>query len=243
MSKPFLILQSRPEDEVADNEFEAITKFGGIDPDAVHRVRLEQTGLPALKLDDYSAVIVGGGPYCISDDPKPNEQLKFETQLKDLMAEIIDKDFPFLGACYGLSIMAVALGGTVSKEKYSETVAATAIALAPEAERDPLTLDVPSGFLAFGGHKESCQDVPPGAVLLGSTAGCPVHMIRYKTNVYGTQFHPELEKVGLALRINYYRHKGYFPPEDADALIAAAEEVEITEPPKILRRFVERYGA
>jgi GMP synthase (glutamine-hydrolysing) len=239
--KKALIFQSRPEDEVADNEYEAIVEFGAIDPAAVERVRLEKTGVPQINLDDYSAVIVGGGPYCISDDPKPPEQVKFEAELKELMAEIIEKDFPFFGACYGLSILAEVLGGTVSKEKYAETVAATAIALTPEAENDPLLHDIPSGFLAFGGHKESCQDVPPGAVLLGSTAGCPVHLIRVKENIYGTQFHPELEKVGLALRINYYKHKGYFPPEEAESLIAAAEEVEITEPPKILRRFVERY--
>jgi GMP synthase (glutamine-hydrolysing) len=243
MIKPFLILQSRPEDEVADNEYEAIVEFGGIDPADTRRVRLEKTGVPKLRLEDYSAVIVGGGPYCISDDPKPPAQIKFEADLKTLMAEVVEKDFPFLGACYGLSILAEVQGGIVSKEKYSETVAATAIALSPEAEHDPLFEGIPSGFLAFGGHKESCQDVPPGATLLGSTAGCPVHIIRVKNNIYGTQFHPELEKVGLALRINYYKHKGYFPPEEAESLIAAAEEVEITEPPKILRRFVKRYSA
>ena len=240
--KKFLILQSRPEDEVADNEYEAFVNFGGIDPERVERVRMEKSGLPSLRLRDYAAVIVGGGPYCVSDEDKPPEQVRLEAQLRDMMEEVIGMDFPFLGACYGLSLLAEALGGKVSKDKYAETVAATAIALTPEAENDPLTAGIPSGFLAFGGHKESCQDLPPGAVLLGSSAGCPVHLIRYKRNIYGTQFHPELEKVGLALRINYYRHKGYFPPEEADSLIAAAEDVEITEPVKILQRFVQRYG-
>jgi GMP synthase (glutamine-hydrolysing) len=239
--KPFLILQLRPEDEVADSEYQALLLHGGIDESNVHRVRLERDGVPKINLKEYSAVIVGGGPYCVSDDPKPPEQTNFESDLLKLIKTIVDQDFPYLGACYGLSILAQYLGGTVSKEKYAETIAATSIALTPEAALDPLTADIPSGFLAFGGHKESCQNVPPGAVLLGSSAGCPVHLIRVKQNIYGSQFHPELEKVGLALRINYYRHNGYFPPEDAESLIAAAEEIRITEPAKILQRFVARY--
>jgi GMP synthase (glutamine-hydrolysing) len=78
--------------------------------------------------------------------------------------------------------------------------------------------------------------------LLGSSQTCPVHLIRVKENIYGSQFHPELDKEGIALRIRFYKHKGYFPPEEAESLIAAANREDITEPAKILRRFVEHYS-
>ena len=49
---------------------------------------------------------------------------------------------------------------------------------------------------------------------------------------------------GLALRINIYKHAGYFAPEEAQDLIDAAyrESELVTEPVKILRRFVEKYA-
>ena len=40
--KPFLILQLRPEDETADNEFEAFLKFGGINKQETQRERIEK---------------------------------------------------------------------------------------------------------------------------------------------------------------------------------------------------------
>ena len=68
--KPFLILQLRPEAEASDDEYAAILRKGGLAEADTHRVRLDCEPLPdGLKLDDYSGVIVGGGPGCVSDPP------------------------------------------------------------------------------------------------------------------------------------------------------------------------------
>jgi GMP synthase (glutamine-hydrolysing) len=241
--KPFLILQLRPEDEAADDELAAIMKSGGLTMPDIKRHRIDEGPLPKVDLDDFSGVIVGGGPFNVSDPEhvKSDVQKRLEDELHDLLNRVIDRDFPYLGACYGLGILAQHLGGTVSKKRYAENVEALTIYLTDAARGDPLTRELPQEFRAFAGHKESCQDVPPGAVLLGSSKTCPVHLIRYQQNLYGTQFHPELDKDGLALRINIYRHAGYFPPEDADKLIAAAENEAIIVPPMILENFVSRY--
>ncbi len=242
--KPFLLLQLRPEDEVADNEAEAFMKFGGLEAAQVHRVRMEKTGIPPIKLTDYSGVIVGGGPSNVSDSEnvKPPEQKRFEAELYELLDEIIAADFPYLGTCYGIGTLARFLGGRVSKERYGESAEAITVNLTEEARDDPLTKDLPQSFRAFAGHKESCQELPPGATLLASSPGCPIHMIRVKQNIYASQFHTELDKEGLALRIKFYKHLGYFPPEEAEMLIAAAEHEEITVPGTILRRFIMRYS-
>lgn len=244
MIKPFLILQLRPEDEAADSELAAFLEHGNIPPESFRRIRMDKQSIPEVNLDEYSAVIVGGGPSCLSDDEskKSPEQKRFESELKPLLDKIIALDFPYLGACYGLSILAQHIGGEVSKRRYAETVEATVISLTEAAKDDPLTKGLPTTFKAFGGHKESCQDVPPGAVLLASSKKCPIHMIRYKQNIYATQFHTELDKAGLALRIRTYRDLGYFPAEDADKLIQASENEEVTTPETILQRFVERYS-
>ena len=67
-------------------------------------------------------------------------------------------------------------------------------------------------------------------------------MFRVKTNLYATQFHPELDAEGLVTRIDIYRHAGYFAPESAGELMAAARRSTVTEPMTVLKNFVARYA-
>ena len=60
MGKPFLIIQLRPEDDTADNEFEAFLRHGELNENEVERLRIERTGLPEIDLSRYTAIIVGG---------------------------------------------------------------------------------------------------------------------------------------------------------------------------------------
>jgi GMP synthase (glutamine-hydrolysing) len=243
--KPFLILQLRQEDAAADSEFDAFLKFGGLEPHNVSRVRLEKESIPTKDISEFSAIIVGGGPSNVSDDDalKAAEQLRFEMEMYEILGMVTERDFPYLGACYGIGILAKHLGGEVSKHRYGETVGAVTVNLTDEAMDDPLTEGLPESFRAFAGHKEACQNIPEGVTLLAGSEACPVQMIRYKKNVYATQFHTELDKDGLALRIQIYRHAGYFPPEDAELLINSSQNEIVTEPEKILRRFVSRYAS
>ena len=105
-----------------------------------------------------------------------------------------------------------------------------------------LLLDLPEMFDIFVGHKEALQELPPGCRNLLSSPACPHQMIRYGDNVYATQFHPEADGSVFELRIDIYRHKGYFEPHEADELIAAAHKGDPVPASKILRNFVERYG-
>ncbi|WP_018134088.1 hypothetical protein [Acaricomes phytoseiuli] len=93
------------------------------------------------------------------------------------------------------------------------------------------------------GHKEACSALPEDAVLLASSAQCPVQMFRIGANVYATQFHPELDIEGLLLRIEAYRHHGYFPAEEYAAVREALQEQggKVREPGRILHNFVELY--
>ncbi len=242
--KPFLILQLRPEDEASDNEFAAFLAKGRLDRREVHRVRLDQTGLPEnLALDRYSGVIVGGGPGCISDDEdrKSPSEKTIERAVLALMPEITARDFPFLGCCYGIGILAHHLGAVVSKERYSETVGAVDCQLVGGARNDPLLAGVPTDFRAFVGHKEAVQNLPAGCVHLVASRTCPFQMIRFGRNVYATQFHPEADSAGFELRIDIYRHRGYFPAADADRLVAMCQGEDIRFPENVLANFVRSY--
>ena len=240
--KKFLILQLRPEDETSDNEFEAFLRFGKLDPKEVHRVRIESEGFPDVNLDDYCAIIVGGSPFDIStpENDKTQQQKDVEAGFTKLFDQVVKNDFPFLGACSGNGLLGSYCGANISK-KYGEPVAGVDITLTEAGKKDPLLEGLPDTFRVLAGHKEACDDAPPGAVLLASSDACPVHMFRLGKNVYATQFHPEADAEGFTVRINIYKHHGYFPAEDAEELIKTIEKEDTSEPKKILERFVARY--
>ena len=242
--KPFLILQLRPEADAADNEFAAICAKGGLAPEAVKRVRLDCEDLPTgFDLSDYAGVIVGGGPGCVSDSPaeKSAIEAKIERDVLALMPEITTRDFPFMGCCYGIGVLSHHLAKNVSKARFGEPVGTADCRLTEAGKADPLCQGLALQFEAFVGHKEALQSLPEGCVHLVEAPSCPFQMIRYKENVYATQFHPEADAAEFEARIRIYKHKGYFAPEEAEKLIEMCHATDVTEPERILRAFVERY--
>ncbi|WP_424946958.1 glutamine amidotransferase [Candidatus Spongiihabitans sp.] len=240
--KPFLIIQLRPEDETANSEFEAILRYGGLRQNEVIRARVERNGLPDLSLDDYAAIIVGGSPLDVSapEYQKSAIQKKIEADFMNLFEGVVAADFPFLGACSGSGLLGTFCGASVST-RYAEPVGGADITLTAEGEKDPLLSGFPTTFRVLLGHKEACDDIPPGAILLARSAACPVQMFRVKNNIYATQFHPEGDYEGFAVRINAYKHHGYFPPETAEQLIAVIKDEDTPVPKQMLNRFVNRY--
>lgn len=241
--KPFLILQLRPEDEASDNEYEAILSKGGLAAHQTRRIRLESEPLPDLDLRDFAGTIVGGGPGCVSDAPedKSPADAQAEAACLKIMPQITDQDLPFLGCCYGIGILAHHLGAEVSKAQYGEDVGAALCEKTAAGDTDPLLTGLPDQFEAFVGHKEAVQALPKGTAHLLRGTACPFQMIRYKSNVYATQFHPEADADGFATRIRIYKNKGYFPPEDAQRLTDMVYASNVEHAPKVLRNFVDRY--
>lgn len=245
MTKPFLILQLRPEDEAADEEFQAFLTRGGLAAGRVRRVRLDREALPAgLALDDYAGVIVGGGPGCVSDAPeaKTPAEARIEAAILGLMPAITARDFPFLGCCYGVGILGAHLGGPVSKDRHGEAVGAITVRRMAAGADDPLLAGLPPAFDALVGHKEALDALPPGCTHLLAGDACPFQMLRHGRNVYATQFHPEASGASFALRIRVYRDKGYFDPSEADALTARVLPADTAASGRVLANFVRRYG-
>ncbi|WP_149203721.1 glutamine amidotransferase [Actinotalea subterranea] len=241
--RPFLLLATRAEDDAAAGELEAILRFGGLTADQVHHVRLEAGPLPPIDLDDYSGIVVGGSPFNTSDpdEQKSPVQHRVERELSGLLDEVVARDFPFLGACYGVGTLGVHLGGTVDRT-YGEPVGAVPVTLTAHGRADPVFAGLSPTFDAFVGHKEAVRTLPRGAVVLATSPACPVQAFRVGRNLYATQFHPELDVPGIVARVEVYRHAGYFPPDELGRVIGELSRATVHEPPRILARFVERYA-
>ncbi|MHA7154808.1 glutamine amidotransferase [Arthrobacter sp. TMN-50] len=242
--KPFLLIATRAENDAADGEYRAFQRFGGLEPDQLHRVRAESGPIPHIDPELYSGIIVGGSPFNSSDaeELKSGVQRRVEREIGELLDRVVAADFPFLGACYGVGTLGRHQGALIDRT-FTEPIGPTAITVTNAGAVDPLLAGLPPSFDAFVGHKEACTTLPPGAVLLASSASCPVQMFRIRTNLYATQFHPELDVDGLVQRIDVYRNAGYFPPEEAEDYMARARSSLVEWPSTILRNFVTRYAA
>lgn len=242
--KPFLLLATRAEDDVADEEYETVCRFSGLQESSLHRVRLEAGPMPPIDLERYSGVVIGGSPFNSSDPPqqKSEVQRRAESEMRDLLDEVVARDFPFLGACYGVGTLGTHQGGIVDRTR-GEEIGVIEVTLTEEGLRDPLLREFPPAFHGFVGHKEGTRTLAPAAVLLATGADCPVQMFRIKQNLYATQFHPELDAPALLRRIEAYKEHGYFPPAEAeDVKDRIRTGPPVTEPEKILAAFVDRYA-
>ena len=241
--RPFLLLSSRADAVAADDEYAGFQKATGLDAGQLHRVRLEEAALPRLELDQYAGIMLGGGPFNSSDPPEEKSavQHRVEADLQMLLDDIVARDFPFLGACYGVGTLGVHQGGIVDRT-YAEPIGRVLVSLSDAGLADPLLAGMPGTFDAFVGHKEACTVLPPTAVLLAESPRCPVQMFRVKENVYATQFHPELDRAGIITRVRVYQHAGYFPPHEMDELIERLTQAVVTQPSRVLANFVARYA-
>lgn len=241
--KPFLLISTRENDLIADEEYTSVLRYSGLQPEQLSRIRLEQASLPELALDEFSGIIIGGSPFNSSDpeELKSETQLRVERELAALLDRIVAEDFPFLGACYGVGTLGIHQGGIVDRT-FGEPVGAVTIDLTEDGRHDPLLADLPTSFDALVGHKEALSQAPPHATILATSTSCPVQMFRVKSNVYATQFHPELDGESVVHRLRVYRNEGYFAPEELDALIAKLSHAGVPHAGKVLRAFVRRYA-
>lgn len=241
--KPFVLLATRAEDVPADEEYALFLRYTGLDERELVRVRLEAGPMPELDLDELSGIFVGGGPFNASDPPerKSAVQHRVEAEFASLLDEVVGRDFPFLGACYGVGTLGVHQGAVIDRT-YSEPISVVPVSLTEAGASDPLLAGMPPTFEAFVGHKEAISSLPSTATLLASSPGCPVQMFKVGANVYATQFHPELDLGGITTRIHAYAGHGYFAAEELELTLAAVRRAAVSHPSRMLRTFVEHYA-
>jgi GMP synthase (glutamine-hydrolysing) len=236
----FLLLTIRPEDDAAAAEYASVRSATGLEPASLRQLRLDREPLGAA-LDGVAGVIVGGSPFNAADAEKSATQQRVEADLTRLARTAVDTGLPVFFTCYGIGVAAVALGGAVDKG-FGEPVGPTTITLTRDGELDPIFAGLPASFDALVGHKEAVSALPPGAVLLASSAACPVQLFRVGASFYAAQFHPEVTPQDIIDRARIYQHHGYFPVEEFDAVAARVAEASVTVPRRMLRAFVERFA-
>jgi GMP synthase (glutamine-hydrolysing) len=238
--KPFLLLSARPEVEAVGPEYTSFQRATGLDAGRLEQLRLDVDPLGDVDLARYAGVLVGGSPYNVTTPEANKHQLqrRVEGDLARLAEHGLATGAAVMFTCYGIGVLTRVLGGEVGTE-HGEDAAAVEISLTDEGRADPVTGVLPDRFDALAAHKESTARLPREAVLLAESAACPVQLYRAGERVYATQFHPEVTPADFVARAKVYRHHGYFPASELVAVSARLAEASITEPKRMLRRFVE----
>jgi len=140
----------------------------------------------SLCLDSSTGVIIMGGPQSAND---PDPALAGEMRL---IAESVERGVPVLGICLGAQLVAKTLGARVFRNPEKE-IGWAPVYFTEAAKGDPVLGSFPSPTTFFHWHGETFE-LPSGAECLAYSDVCRQQAFRYNRNVYGVQFHPEIEE-------------------------------------------------
>jgi len=139
-------------------------------------------------LGGYDGLIVLGGPMNVDEvDRYPNLYREAEA-----IGSAVESGMPVLGICLGSQLIAKALGARVYKNKEKE-IGWYDLSPTEEGGRDPILSHFSGTEKIFQWHGDTF-DIPEGAVLLASSPLCRNQAFRYGDNVYGLQFHLEVDE-------------------------------------------------
>lgn len=243
--KPFVQIATRPEDDVALTERAAVLAFTGLAEEDLLWTRLDRDPFPDLRAEDISGIILCGSPFTVSDPAgsKSAAQIRAEAEIFRVLDTVIEKDVPFLGACYGIGTLGTHQGAVIDRI-HGEALGAVEVTLTDAGLEDPLVAEagLSDTFMGLVGHKEAVHTLPDHATLLATGQFSPVQMFRVGTRQYATQFHPELDIPSIIERARAYRDHGYFSPDQMEDIFTDLQTRTADEPPKLLRAFATLFA-
>lgn len=139
-------------------------------------------------LDPYRGVVVLGGPMNV-DEVDRHPHLATEVRL---IQNAIERGMPVLGVCLGAQLIAKALGASVRSNGRKE-IGWYDVEVSEAGRADPLFRHFAARERIFQWHGDTFE-IPRGAVHLASSELCANQAFRYGDNVYGFQFHLEVDE-------------------------------------------------
>jgi GMP synthase (glutamine-hydrolysing) len=139
-------------------------------------------------LDGYDGLIILGGPMSVND---ANRLPHLVTELR-LIEEAMKRDIPVLGVCLGAQLIAKTLGAEVYRNPEKE-IGWYDVSPTDHASSDPLLRPLQKTEKIFQWHGETF-DMPTSTRHLAFSPLCANQAFRYGANVYGFQFHMEVDE-------------------------------------------------
>ncbi len=171
-----------------------------------------------LAANDYGALVVLGGAQSAYE----TGEYPYLTDEIALCHDFMQAGKPIAGFCLGAQILARALGGEVVPGATKE-IGWYDLVLSEAAADDAILETHPKTLLAYHFHGDRIENVP-GAVNLASSDITDCQLFRYGSNVYGFQYHAEVDRPLIEVmcrnNANYMASNGF----DAEAIIAEGQK-------------------
>ncbi|MCP4039767.1 MAG: glutamine amidotransferase [bacterium] len=151
------------------------------------------------------------------------------------LADVVEREIPVLGICYGHQLLAHGLGGRVERNPLGREIGTVEVRLRPGFEDDGLLGALPQQISVQVSHVESVVALPAGARHWGASAGDPNQVFAYGPCAWGVQFHPEFD---AEIVRGYIRgRRALLLEEGMDPEALAAAVCDTGHGTQLLRRF------
>jgi len=149
------------------------------------------TPIEKIRARNPAGIILSGGPKSVGDAGAPKCD-----------PAVYDVGRPVLGICYGMQLMAHALGGRVEPAPHREFGHATVRVMRGEAAPAVLFSDVPDEIRVWASHGDFVAAAPSGFSVVATSANAPVAaMADPGRQLYALLFHPEVVHTERGLEI------------------------------------------
>ena len=135
-------------------------------------------GLEEVRRRRPKGVILSGGPASVYEDGAPA-----------LERALLELGIPVLGICYGMQLLALALGGQIEAAEVGEFGRSQLTV----SDSGRLLAGTPDEQTCWMSHRDTVFAPPPGFTALASSTASPVAAFEsVQRGIYGIQFHPEV---------------------------------------------------
>lgn len=242
-----VLVQIRAETSTRLEEHATFARACGLSPDDVqvvnalsgqfppfNRASSNGTSSNGTSSKGISAVLIGG-----ASGFSAYEDYEWTRGLMAFVERCYQEEMPLFGSCWGHQFIARALGGSVAHDALRAEMGTKTIQLTEAGQQDALFGTMPPVFRGNHGHHDRVTSLPSEAIELAYNETSPFQAFRIAGKpIYGTQFHPELDKMTITNRLKLYRT--YYPESGDDeafeALLASFQDTP--DASSLLRRFL-----
>jgi GMP synthase (glutamine-hydrolysing) len=195
-------------------------------------------------LDDIRFLLVLGGPMSVADVDSPESKYPFLKKELELLGRCVARDRATMGICLGAQLLAHAAGAKVYPNAKPGAKPEDPHTPMPEYGWGPVTFPFPGGTepivmglvdgaMMFHWHKDTfdlpklpspagaapppAPQAPAGNALLSSSRACKNQAFRFRTRLFGFQYHFELAEPDIERIVSTFK-------ADLAALGPGAEE-------------------